>query len=262
MSQEKTSLANKFGENLDILLRKPQGKKKLPCVILVQGIGMDMHEWKNSHDEIAKRLVHQNFATVQFNFSYQKNVTDTLDSEIGLAKRAKELEDVIAWTVKNPHLDPVRVGIYAMSFGVSTVLLTSLHHIRSLCLTCGIGFRPENYIKRYLNRGDTINKDGETRLTRSSGKTMIVQADFWPSLENLRQEELVAKLRIPVFVVHGNLDEYVTNDDMQCVYGAIKSRGKKLKVYNGAHHGFDDAPKKIHDEFLHDVLKWFKTTLI
>ena len=133
-----------------------------------------------------------------------------------------------------PGCDPKRIGIYAMSFGVSTALLTNLTNltnIRSLCLVGGIGFRPKRFIRRFIDRGDKINRKGETRLTRSSGKTMIVQKDFWPSLESLHQEDIVSNLTIPTFVIHGENDTYVLTSDVNKVYHRIGSNLKKLKIY-------------------------------
>lgn len=255
------TVRSRNGDNLEVLLRRPDAGKLFPTVLFVQGIGMDMHEWKNSHDEIAEYLIASRFATVQFDFSYQKRVTPALDFEIGLAKRARELEDVIAWTRKQPHVDPDRIGIYAMSFGVSTVLLADTTGIRTLVLTGGIGFQPKNYIKRFLDRGDVINRNGETRLTRSNGKKLVVHVDFWTSLDNFNQEVTVKTLTLPVLVIHGDNDEYLHNEDTHRVFDAIASKNKSIKVISGGGHGFSEAPKSIKQEFIRDVLKWFRKTL-
>lgn len=54
-------------------VRKPKGKGPFPAVIFVHGLGMTMHEWKNSFDEISERLTAEGFATLQFTFDISKD---------------------------------------------------------------------------------------------------------------------------------------------------------------------------------------------
>ncbi|MBI3576976.1 hypothetical protein HY086_02990 [Candidatus Gottesmanbacteria bacterium] len=65
--EESLWITNRFGEKMEALLRKPDGKGPFPAVVFVSGFGMDLHEYKNSNDEISKLLVDAGFLTVQFN---------------------------------------------------------------------------------------------------------------------------------------------------------------------------------------------------
>jgi len=99
-------ITSRAKETLHLLTRYPDQGARFPVVLIIQGIGMDMHESNYYHDNIADFLIHKGFVTVQFDFSYQKKVTKDFDYEIGLAKRAEELSHVIAWTNRNAGLRP------------------------------------------------------------------------------------------------------------------------------------------------------------
>lgn len=262
MINSKFSISNIRNEPISIILKQPEFTGPFPTIILVQGIGMDMHEYKNSHDEIADSMVMAGFAVIQFDFSYKNKVTERADHELPLNLRSQELDDVISWASTQRLVDSSRIGIYAMSFGVSTVLLSKrLAQIKSLCLSGGIGFRPANFIQRFVKKGATINKQGVTNLPRSSGKTLIVRPDFWPPLDSLVQENLAEKLRLPVFVIHGDKDSYVRVNDMQMVFDSIPTVSKKLKIFKNGDHGIIDVPTEMRSEVLNDIINWFKNTL-
>lgn len=258
---KKIFITNRFGEKSELLVRKPDKKGKFPIVILVQGFGMDMHEYKNAHDEIAEELVKANFVTVQFDFSYQKHITDTEDEEIPLSKRTHEAEDVVMAVIKNKNIDQTKIGLLGMSFGVSTILKMDMSNIKSLCLVSGLGFRPAKFIKRYTDKGAIINRNGVTKLPRTSGKITKIAPDFWSDFDNLVHEKLVTNLTKPTMVIYGDKDTYIFYDDVMSVYQAMPQGHKYLKLFKHGDHGIVDVPREMRQEFLRTVVKWFKVTL-
>ena len=77
MIDETVWIPTRDGKKLEGLLRKPfdktQGKPAghgpFPTVVFVPGLGMTLHEWNNSFDEIVKALVAAGYLTLQFQFS-------------------------------------------------------------------------------------------------------------------------------------------------------------------------------------------------
>jgi len=61
MTDKSFFITNRFGEKLEALIRQPNKKGKNPAVLFVSGLGMDLHEWNNSFDEISKLFVNKGF---------------------------------------------------------------------------------------------------------------------------------------------------------------------------------------------------------
>lgn len=255
MVQQKLSITNRFEKKLEILLRKPSEEGKFPAVLLVSGFGMDLHENKNSNDEISQRLVKAGYLTVQFNFS----VVGT-GRELSLDNRANELIDVWKWMCGRPDVESKRTGIYAISFGTITVLQARPEHLVSTVFVSGVYDRAERFKQEFVGRGATILYDNDTELPRSFGKT-VVGPEFWPNLDRFDPINQAKKVTTPIFLIHGDKDPKIETLFVQKFYSAIASKKKKLKIFHGGDHGIASVPRPMREEFLTDVVNWFEKTL-
>lgn len=150
MAEENVLIMSRSGKKLDGLVRKPQGEGPFPAVILVSGFGMDLHEYKNSNDEVSKRLVDAGFLTVQFNFSVAGS-----ERELALPDRAKELASVVKWVKQNKYVDRDKIGIHATSFGAPTTLSINTAGIKSFVFVSGV-YWLTRFKKQFQGRGATI----------------------------------------------------------------------------------------------------------
>ena len=48
---------------------------------------------------------------------------------------------------------------------------------------------------------------------------------------------------------------------MKRFFDAIPVKQKKLLIFKGGDHGIVDVPRPLREEFLTDVVNWFKETL-
>lgn len=235
------------------------GTKPFPAVIFVHGLGMTMHEYNRSFDEIAKRLNQAGILTFQFQFDIFKR--DGSVRELPLDARAAQFTDAFEWLLARPDVDTKRVGILAQSYGVPTILSADVLLAKSLVFVSGTYF-PEKSIRRvYEERGVVINFDGDTTLPRSSGERTTVGKEFWPSLASFDPIARVRQLTQPVLTVHGDGDTKVSIAEAEEVFAAMPSKQKKLKIFKGGDHGVTDVPRAIREEFLKEVIEWFKITL-
>lgn len=256
MTEETVWITNRFGEKLEALLRKPGGKGPFPAVVFVSGFGMDLHEYKNSNDEIAKLLVGAGFLTVQFNFS----VVGT-NRELSLDDRAKELESVWHWAQKRQDIDKKRLGIHATSFGTLTTMQAKLYYAASMVFVSGVYDRAQTFKQEFIGRGATIHLDTDTELPRSSGIKTVVGVSFWPSLDRFDPFSIARKIHTPMLLIHGDKDEKIQTSFVKTFYAAIVSKRKKLKIFRGGDHGITDVPRGMREEFLALVTNWFQETL-
>lgn len=240
---------------LDGLIRMPEGNGPFPAVILVSGFGMDLHEYKNSNDEVSKRLVDAGFLTVQFNFSVAGS-----ERELALPDRAKELASVVKWVTHNKKIVRDRIGIHATSFGAPTTLSMHTAGIKSFVFVGGV-YWLTRFKKQFQGRGATIYYDKDTDLPRSGGRKTIVGPEFWPSIDAFDPLVIAQKLTAPVLVVHGDQDDKIDTADVKKFYDAVVSKKKKLIIFKNGDHGITDVPREMREEFLKEVVEWFKQTL-
>jgi uncharacterized protein len=254
-----TWITNRFGEKLETVIRKPDGEGKFPTVVLVSGIGANLHETNNSHDEIAERLVHAGFATIQFSFAGRGNSEGTYE-EMTLSRQSAQVDDVIEWTKKQPFCTTDKIGIYAMSFGVPTTIQSTLNTISSLCFVSG-AYNPSVSLKHLFELRGEYHPDGISWRKFSTGEIVRFPASFWKDLELFNGMKRVTTLATPTLIIHGDKDIKISETVAQSVYTAIQSSKKEIKIFIGGDHGIIDVPRTMREEFLHIVVEWFKKTL-
>lgn len=228
------------------IVRKPKIGGPHPTVLFVQGLGMTMHEWNNSFDEISTQLVGNGFQTVQFEFP---NVI----KELPLVERSKIVENVAK------QYRPT--GLLAQSYGAITALTASLPIIQSQVLVSPALSPVQSILRLYTEKGAVINYQGDTSLPRSSGETTTVGKEFWKDIERFDDTVIAQKIFIPTCILHGDQDTKISVETVQNFFNSIPTPNKKLKIYLGGDHGINEVPRPMREEFLSDVVAWFNKTL-
>lgn len=259
MVEENVLIASRVGKKLDGLVRKPQGDGPFPAIIFVSGLGMSMHEWNNSFDEIAQKLVDTGIMTVQFTFP----IFDAKGRcrELGLGKRGRIVEGVLSWVRQRGDVQKERIGVLAQSYGAATVLGINMKGIRTMLFVGGAYFPLKSIARVYTEKGVTINYDGDTSLPRSSGENTTVGNEFWKDIKTFDDISCAKMLHHPVFMIHGDHDSKIPIRDAKRVFDAIPSKQKKIKIFVGGDHGIIDVPRDMREEFLGEVVSWFQSTL-
>jgi len=257
--EETLQITIRDGKKLDALLRKPTDGGPFPAVLFVSGLGMSLHEWNNSFDELSKRLVDAGFFTLQFTFSIFHPGGSC--RELPLDKRASEFTDVLVWMKKRQNVDVHRMGILAQSFGVPTVLCADLATTKSLVFVGGAYFPYKSISKVYEELGTMINYQGDTTLPRSSGENTTVGKKFWENLVSYDDIVQVKRINQSAYMIHGDHDTKIPVSHAQRVFDEISSKDKKFKIFKGGDHGITDVPRPMREEFLRDVVDWFQNTL-
>jgi len=267
MTEENAWITNRFGGKLEALIRTPlrqaQGKPigKFPAVIFVSGFGMDLHEYKNSNDEISKLLVEQGFLTLQFSFA-GRGKSEGVYREMTLERQGVQVNDVIDWLIKHQNADINRIGIFAQSFGVPSTLSADLTNVKSICFNAGTYYPGKSLRQVFIEERDVkVDDDQDISLPRSDGSFTVVGKQFFPNIDAFDVTEHLSKLPQSVFLIHGDQDTKVSTEEVNNAFQLIKRRNKKLKIFAGGDHSIMDVPRPTREEFLRDVVNWFKRTL-
>lgn len=252
-------IQNRFGESLETIIRRPNSLGARPAVILVPGIGADMHETKNSHDEIARILNGSGFLTVQFSFA-GRGKSEGKYEDMTLTRQAQQLEDVIARVTQMPEADPKRIGIYAMSFGVATALRADLGGIKSACFVSGAYDPYISLQKLFSDRGE-VHFDGMSWRKFSSGETIRLKPEFWRDLKSFDSETVLRPFSVPTCIIHGKADAKIPFSEAQQAYESVSSSKKNLILVEGGDHGIIAVPPSPRRVFLDAIVSWFAKTL-
>lgn len=253
-------ISNRFGEKLDSLLRLPQKSGTFPGVLFVSGLGADLHEDNNSFDEISKKLVEVNFASLQFSFSGLGNSEGDY-KDMTFERQAKQIEDVLKWMKNQTYIDSRHIQIIAQSCGAPSTLFADIKEIQSVIFICG-AFNTYENLKRMFIKRNAFNPEGVSKYPRSDGSITILNRGFWDTIFSMNENDLIKKQTMPVFLVGGTLDDYVMKEDIEHAYSLYLNYKKKLKIYTDGNHGMDDVPKQTRDEFLNDITIWMKAHTI
>lgn len=258
MKTETVWIKNRFGEKLEALIRMPDGEGKFAAILLVGGFGSTLHEDHNSYDELAGRLVNAGFITLQFTFAGKGNSEGSYE-EMTVARQGKQVEDVLSWFKNQDQVDSTRIGVFAQSFGVASVLNADLQKIKSICLLGGV-YYPSKMSEAFEQNG-RYDPTGISFRNHTNGTQSKVGPEFWKAIEDFNTEQFCKRLTMPVYILHGDSDKKISMEDSQKAFHFFTSPKKKLKIYSGGDHPMVQVPRPLREEFLQDVVNWFKETL-
>jgi dipeptidyl aminopeptidase/acylaminoacyl peptidase len=257
MVEELIKVKNRFGEYLEARFCKPENQQTYPVIMFVHGFDMDLHEYKNSFDEIATYLLNAGFATFQFSFAGCGH-SEGNHIEMTLERQGAQIEDCLEWLQKCKDVQKEKIGLIAQSLGVPSTLTTSLKGIYRYCFISGVHISfMEGMVKKCKENGEEIQYNGVTKIPRSHGRVTLVGPEFWKSIRSFKALAQVKHIQVPTLFVHGDKDEKVSTEEVIQVFNVIPGSKKKLKVFVGGDHGICDVPKEMRQELLQLLCSWF-----
>lgn len=157
-----------------------------------------------------------------------------------------DLEDGVAWLVREHGVDPARVGVYGGSYGGFLVLQALF--TRPALFACGAALRPVTDWAHY-NHGYTVNLLG---VPEEQGEAYAQSSPI----------EHAAGLAVPLLICHGLIDDNVlAKDSVRLVQRLIElgKDGWELALYPAENHGFIE-PSSWLDQYRR-VLRLFERHL-
>lgn len=275
MVEEFLWITNRFGEKLEVLIRKPKGNGPFSAVLFVSGFGMDLHEWKNSFDEISQKLVDVGFLTIQFSFAGRgKSQGDY--TKMTLERQADQIADVVLWLQNRKDIQKANVGIIAQSFGCPTTMMylanvdykrsglsggKSINFIKTVCFVSGVYFLTSRFQTKIEKQRTSVHKDGVTLFLDPFENEIPVGPDFWKSIDAFDPLRKASAIDVAMFMIHGEKDRFIQAENPHIVFDALRSKQKQFKTFLNGDHGISDVSRTMREEFLTEVVQWFKETL-
>jgi len=221
------------------------------------GLSSQTINFLNSFDEISKMLVNSGYATIQFSFAGLGSSEGKYE-DMTFERQGKQIDDVLYWMRKQKYINPQNIHIIAQSCGAPSTLLADTKNIQSIIFICG-AFNTYENLKRMFMKRNAFNPEGVSHYPRSDGSMSVLSRGFWDTTFSMKENELIKKKTMPVFLIGGTVDDYVMKEDIEHADSIFPNPKKKLKIYTGGNHGMDDIAKEMRKEFLQDICDFYES---
>lgn len=205
-----------------------------PLIVMAHGGPYGPYDsW--AFDDDVQFLASRGYAVLQVNFRGSGGRGEAFQRmgyrEWG-GKMMDDIADGVRWAIDNKLADPDRICTYGASFGGYAALMNPIRYPE--LYKCAIGYVGVYDLQVMRKEGDIKDsKSGRRYLDRVLGSDPATLATNSPARN-------VDKIRIPVMLVQGRLDQRVPMDQFNALETAFKKQGTPVEtlVVAGEGHGF------------------------
>lgn len=235
------------GLRIPAYLTLPKGvpASKLPLILMPHGGPFERDHW--SYDALVQFLANRGYAVLQPQFRGStgrgKDFVARGYGEWG-RKMQDDLDDGVDWLVGTGQVDPGRVCIVGSSYGGYAAMWAAIRNPdRYRCAASMAGVSDLPKMIRYDRKLFSATRYFKEWRSRVAGSEEI-------DLRAVSPIHFASRLKIPIFIAHGEKDQNVPPDQSRAMVAALAAaKGNVTSVfYPDASHGFD------RNEDLHDWL--------
>ncbi|MBC6981417.1 S9 family peptidase [Caulobacter sp. 17J80-11] len=235
------------GGLVDAYLTAPPGGAPGPLVVLPHG-GPELRDYFD-WDRQVQVFAAQGWWVLQPNFrgsgGYGRAFAEAGWKRWGERMQA-DVEDCVAYALKERGLDAKRVAIMGSSYGGYAALMGAVRRpdlYKAVISICGVSDLPEMlaYEKR---EDDSPDRDVYSYWVKRIGDPKADKA----ALEAASPARRAAALTMPVMLVHGKQDPVVPVEQTRIMAKALEALGRKaevIEVDNAGHADWDDRHEQI-----------------
>ena len=228
------SFQTRDGLTLHGLYTAPAGGGTKPLVVMPHGGPHGPYDsW--GYDRDAQFLASRGYGVLQVNYRGSGGRGKKFE-ELGYrqwgGKMQDDLADGVKWAVDAKVADPKRVCTFGASYGGYAALMQTIRYPD--LYKCAIGYVGVYDLEVMKKKGDIPRaKSGRNYLQRVLGTDESV-LKAWSPAQN------VDKIKVPVFLAQGSIDQRVPMDQFNALNNAFKKAGVPVEtmVAAGEGHGF------------------------
>lgn len=228
------SFETRDGLTLHGLYTAPAGGGPRPLVVMPHGGPHGVYD-KWSYVSHAQFLASRGYGVLQVNYRGSGGRGRKFE-ELGYrqwgGKMQDDLADGVKWAVDAKVADPNRICTFGASYGGYAALMQTIRYPE--LYKCAIGYVGVYDLQVMKKKGDIPRaKSGRLYLDRVLGSDDSVLS-AWSPAQN------VEKIKVPVFLAQGSIDERVPMDQFNALNDAFKKAGVPVEtmVAQGEGHGF------------------------
>ncbi|MEG3181718.1 S9 family peptidase [Sphingomonas sp. LT1P40] len=213
------------------------GEVKLPLIVIPHGGPFARDSW--GHDPWVQYLAARGYAVLQPNFrgstGFGRAFVEKGYGQWGRGMQ-DDIDDGVAWLVKQGTVDRGRVCIMGASFGGYAAMWAAVRNPE--IYRCAISFAGISDVASML-RYDR-QSFAAPRYARAWRDKVRGESDF--DLDAVSPIKAVNRLNVPILIAHGDKDDNVPLYQSRRLHEALKGIGKahEYKVYEGEGHGLDN----------------------
>jgi putative redox protein len=150
-----------------------------------------------------------------------------------------------------------RIGLAGHSMGAVIALLytSEMNTIKAVCTIAGRLSGMD--ARHFLNRDQQTELDQVGRVAFTSrGRQLILTRDFFSDADRFDLPTVLAHLKIPLLIVHGDRDEIISVDEAYTAHRFNTDRSE-LAIISDADHMFSN--KNHRDRVSRKIVAWFET---
>lgn len=250
MIRKSFSLTNSHNEIVRGDLRFRESIKNSPAVIICHDL-KGFKDW-GFFPLLAETLSDTGYITVTFNFS-RNGIGSDLDNFTEPDKFAQntcshQLEDLgcLMNAIKSEKIgkgliDLDHIGLLGHGYGGGlAIVFASRHDMFQTLVVWSCISTVHRYSQDQLIEWE---RDGFLEIENKSAKQMMSLSvmflkDIQENKTKLDIEKAASSLKVPVLVIHGELDETVPAEEAHTIYNRLKTESKDLMILEGANHNF------------------------
>lgn len=256
--QEKIFIKNAQGQKISVLIDKSENPKELAFVMHGQG-GFK----EQPHIETLARVFQENgFTVVRFDTRNTIGESEGLMENASITSYYQDLEDVIAWTEKQPwyqepfwlaghSLGGICIALYAEKYPQKVKALAPISTVVSGKLSW------ETHDPKELEEW----KSTGWQVSESVSKPGVMKRLKWANIEDRLKYDLlgqVNKLTMPVLLIVGEKDTGTPPKHQKLLFDRLPG-AKEIHIIKGAEHTFREPQ---HLEEIKQIFNlWIKTYL-
>lgn len=228
------SFTARDGLALHGLYTAPPGAGPKPMVVLPHGGPHGPYDsW--GYDSDAQFLASRGYAVLQVNFRGSggrgKGFIERGYREWG-GKMMDDIADGVRWAIDNKLADPDRICTFGASFGGYAALMQPIRYPE--LYKCAVGYVGIYDLELMYKTGDIKDREsGRRYLERVLGNDQAALVAASPARN-------VDKIKVPVFLAQGSIDQRVPMEQFNAMTAAFKKQGTPIEtmVASGEGHGF------------------------
>jgi esterase/lipase len=227
-------------------------------VIMCHGFTGDRHE-AGKYDLLSEKLQKKGYNCLTFDFS---GSGESDDEVLNTNNQAEDFRDALKW-MKEKGIR--QFGVVAMSLGPIAVLKNKKlfgKEIKSIVFWCPVTYKKDNYAlykfsKEQLEELGTKGYITHTKVRQGRPRqTFRIDKQIIDERENIKREELLADINLPLHIIHGDKDESVPLNWSKESLNYLP-KNSTLEVINGASHSF----RGYEEELLDKTISWITINL-
>ncbi|MDP9422122.1 MAG: S9 family peptidase [Pseudomonadota bacterium] len=228
------------GLTLPAYLTLPQGReaKNLPLIVLPHGGPFLRDEW--DYDPLVQFLANRGYAVLQPQFrgstGFGKEFVTRGYGEWG-RKMQDDLDDGVDWLAKTGQIDPKRVCIVGASYGGYAAMWGAIRNPeRYRCAASFAGVSDVPAMLKFDRKLFSATRYHREWRNKVSGEGKVDLSAVSPVTQ-------AARLKVPLFIAHGDKDENVPAKQSRRMVEALNKTGSTVTsvFYPEGGHGFDNS---------------------